>query len=242
MRHKLGILISGGGTTMRAIIAACQAGVISDMNVGCIISSTPTAGGIVKARQLEIPRENIVVINPYEYKTNGKVDRVRFGEAILEELKGRNITVVTQNGWLPLTPENVIDAYPGFIFNQHPGPVPEFGGMGMYGRRVHAARLEFVQQTDRDWWTEAIAQRVDRNFDQGAVVKSQRIEIKRDDSIDSLQARVLPYEHHVQIALLQDVAAGKVKEEAKRGSLVWPEEEELLRECKKKAIAAYPEG
>ncbi len=241
MRHQLGILISGGGTTMQAIIQACQTQVIPDVRIGCIITSSETAGGLIKARNLDIDQQNLVVIDPDNYREQtGLVDQQKFGEALLTNLQKRHITVVTQNGWLPLTPLNVINAYEDNIFNQHPGPVPEFGGKGMYGIRVHAARLYFAREVDREWKTLAIAQRVHSKFDQGAVVKLKEVDINRSDTPESLQDRVLPVEHQVQIELLKDVVNGKVKVIKNEISFVKPGEEELLERCKRRAIKDYP--
>lgn len=242
MRERLATLISGGGTTMQEIVRACQAGEIP-MDVVCVISSTPTAGGIDKARKLGIPDKDIVVVDPNNFRgEDKKVDQEEFGLQILKELRERGVTVVTQNGWLPLTPEHVIDEYPETIFNQHPGPVPEFGGQGMYGRRVHAARLLFIRMTKRDYWTEAIGQRVHRDYDQGAVVKSAQIDILPEDTADDLQQRVLPVEHRVQIDLLKDIAKGDIREVTTRETLVRPGEEQILFLAKRVARMLYPHG
>lgn len=240
MRERLATLISGGGTTMQQIIRACQSGEIP-IDVACVISSSPTAGGIEKAKRLGIQDKDIIIVDPNDFKGDDKtVDPEGFGLRILKELRMRGVTVVTQNGWMPLTPEHVIDEYHDTMFNQHPGPVPDFGGMGMHGQRVHAARLLFVRHTKRDFWTEAIAQRVHVNFDQGVVVKSTRVDILPSDTVDSLQQRVLPVEHRVQIELLKDVASGSVKKITKRDPLVRPGEERILFDAKKVARLLYP--
>ncbi|MBI2622641.1 MAG: hypothetical protein HYY87_02540 [Candidatus Levybacteria bacterium] len=241
-RERLATLISGSGTTMQEIIKACQSGEVP-MDVTCVIASNANAGGIKKARRLGIPEKDIVVVDPNDFRgDDNKVDPEGFGTRILKELRERGITVVTQNGWMPLTPGHVIDEYPNTMFNQHPGPVPEFGGQGMYGRRVHATRLLFVRMTERDYWTEAIAQRVHRDFDQGTVVKSQRVEIFPGDTVGDLQQRVLPVEHGVQIDLLKGVAAGNIREITTREALVRPGEEEILFLAKRVAKKLFPYG
>lgn len=242
MRERLASLISGGGTTMQEIAIACQSGEIP-MDVACIIASSPTAPGIERARKIGIPEQDIVVVNPNDFRgADKKVDQEGFGLTIVKALKARGVTVVTQNGWLPLTPERVIDEYPETIFNQHPGPVPEFGGQGMYGRRVHAARLLFTRLTKRDAWTESIGQLVHKDYDQGAVIKCSRVDILPSDTVDDLQQRVLPVEHRVQIDLLKDVAAGTVTIVPGRDSLVQPGEEQILFQAKKMARILYPHG
>jgi phosphoribosylglycinamide formyltransferase-1 len=241
MKERLATLISGGGITMQEIIRSCQSGEIP-MDVACVISSSPTAGGIEKARRLGIPDRDIVVVDPSEFRGDDKkLDPEGFGLRILKELRERGATVVTQNGWMPLTPEHVIDEFSDTMFNQHPGPVPEFGGQGMYGRRVHAARLLFTRMTKRDHWTEAIAQRVHKEFDQGAVVQSARVDILPDDTVDDLQQRVLPVEHQVQINLLKDVARGNIQE-VTREMLIRPGEEQTLYLAKRMARMLYPHG
>lgn len=241
MNERLAILISGGGTTMQEIIKACLSGEVP-MDIACVISSSASVGGIEKARILGVEDKNIIVIDPAHYTSGDKkVDLDAFGLQLTRELQQRGATVVTQNGWLPFTPERVIEAYPDTIFNQHPGPVPEFGGKGMYGKRVHAARLEFVRRTGREFWTEAIAQRVHREYDQGVVVKSEKIIILPQDSVDDLQQRVLPFEHRVQIELLKDLIAGNIKERPMI-KLVRPEEQDILIAAKKLAIQQYPDG
>lgn len=242
MRERLAILISGGGTTMEAVVKACQSGKVP-MDVACIISSDPTAGGIEKARKLQIPARDVSIVDPNNFKgLDGKIDREVFGYSLLRELQRRSVTVVVQEGWMPLTPEQVINEYKDAIFNQHPDPLPDFGGPGMYGKRVHAARLGFVRETQRDFWTEAIAQRVAKDFDKGAVVESARVDILPQDAVDDLQQRVLPVEHALQIKLLQDVAKGNIKEQKERTTLVRPGEEQILFDAKKEGIRLYPHG
>lgn len=93
------------------------------MEISCVISSNPQAGGIEKARKLGIPDKDIVVIDPNNFRGgDGRIDQEGFGRAILRELLERGATVVNQNGWLPKTPPPVIDQYKDAIFNQHPGP------------------------------------------------------------------------------------------------------------------------
>lgn len=244
MSERLASFISGSGTTMTELFNACLNQKIFDVYPVCVISSDPNAGGILKARNLGIPEEDILVINPRDYKntSTGKVDQNSFGEKIIKELKKRNISLVTQNGWMPLTPLNVVEAFQGKIFNQHPAPVPEFGGKGMYGKRPHQAIIEFSRLTGRsDLWTEVVAHRVTVEYDKGAVVKSERVFFTLEDDGASLQQKALPVEHKVQIAMISDYVSGNLKE-IHRESLVLPGQEEFLQQAKELAIKKYPNG
>ncbi|MDP2586037.1 MAG: formyltransferase family protein [Candidatus Levybacteria bacterium] len=241
MKERLATLISGGGTTMQEIIRASQSGGLP-IDIACVISSSPLAGGIEKARRLGIPEKDILVIDPNDFlDANKKVDQEGFGSKLLKEMRQRGVTIITQNGWLPFTPERVIAEYKDTIFNQHPGPLPDFGGKGMYGRRVHAARLLFVRGTKRDYWTEAIAQRVRKDFDKGMIVRSARVDILPEDTVDNLQQRVLSVEHQVQIDLLKDVVRGNIREQV-GATLIRSGEEKILFEAKKAGILLYPHG
>lgn len=226
---------------MEQMVLACKSGAVP-MDVACVIVSKPTAEGMEKAHKLGIPDQDIVVVSPAHYKlSNGAKDPVAFGEALIEELQKRDVTVVTQNGWLPLTPKSVIEAYPGMFFNQHPGNPSVFGGEGMYGRRVHAAALLYHRMTDSNPWTYPVAQRVHPEFDRGAVVRAEKVDILPTDTVDDLQERVLPVEHKLQIELLRDIASGNVVEMETDTFFVDPHQKALAL-AKKLAVLLYPKG
>ncbi len=238
---KIALLISGGGTTAAAIISACRSGRLEDVEPACVIASSKDGGGIEKARGLGLAERDILVIDPLKFSSTEA-----FGEAILSACRDRGVDLIGQYGWMCLTPANVVEAYGKMMVNQHPGPLdpghPDFGGAGMFGRRVHCARLLFVQKTGRDFWTEAMAQRVAVNFDQGAILRRQQVEILPEDSVESLAARVLPVEHEVQIQTLQDFANNSVKEWLRPERLVKPGEEIILERVKAEAKRLYPQG
>lgn len=245
MIERLGILISGGGTTMNEIIKAQQNQEISNVEIACIIASRYEAGGIEKAKKLGIPEEDIIVINPNDFrdKVNRKIDQNSFGKKIINELKKRGVSFVTQNGWMPLTPENVIKEFESRIFNQHPAPVPEFGGKGMYGRRPHQAIIEFSRLTNRvNLWTEVIGQEVNIDYDAGVVVSSKRVDFSLTDDGDSLQKRALPVEHRVQIEMIKKFALGSLKKIYRKESIVLAGQENYLKKAKEIAIKKYPNG
>lgn len=241
MNERLVSLISGGGTTMDHIVRAVMRGEIKGMDVAGIIASNRKAGGIAKARALAIPEERIVVVNPRDFRRDGAVDAFAFGDALLAELRRMDATVVTQNGWLPHTPEAVLKAYAGRMFNQHPGHPVEFGGEGMYGLRVHAAILEFQKRVKRVFPAYVVAQHVDRRLDAGSTVQSAEVTVAEGDTPESLQARCLPREHDVQITLLQAFVGGRLRE-VELPCHVGAGELGALMEAKQEAIRRYPRG
>lgn len=213
---RIALLISGRGSTATAIINACNNGTLQGVVPACTISSQD-----VSPKNFSSPEG--------------------FGEAILKICKEHKVDFIGQYGWMVKTPTNVIEAYKDMMINQHNGPVPEFGGPGMYGMRVHCARLLFAQRVKRDMWTEGVAQRVALEFDDGAALKVGRVPILEGDTPEMLAARLLPIEHQVQIAMLQDFVNGTVQE-IRRDPLVLSGEESILAEVKKEAILRYPKG
>ncbi|MCE9549373.1 hypothetical protein K8Q98_03200 [Candidatus Nomurabacteria bacterium] len=238
---KLALLISGSGSTMEAIIKACQSGKLENVQPVLVIASKENIGGIEKAKNLGMAPRDILVLNPHDFDNEEE-----FGKKIITECVKRGVNFIGQYGWMVKTPYNVLKAFDGNIINQHPGPLehgrPDFGGPGMYGLRVHQARLEFVRMTNRDFWTEVSAHRVTEKFDEGAVVKSARVAILTDDTAETLQARALPVEHEIQISTLNDFVNNTVREIHRDTRMVLPGEEKILEECKMRAKKLYPNG
>ncbi len=242
---RLALLISGGGTTARAIIRACKDGVLTGLaEPVCVIAGKSGIGGIAKALEDGIDRKNIAVVERRNYPTPQL-----FGEMILAECRKRDVNFVGQYGWLPLTPANVTQEFEGRIVNQHPGPLdpghPDFGGQGMYGSRVHAARLLFSRMTcakDEPQWTEVVAHRVTPEFDRGSVVHAERVPILPKDTVEDLQARALEVEWRVQIEALRMFAQGRIVGQARAERLVPPHQRPALEIAKQMAILLYPNG
>ncbi len=238
---RLALLISGGGTTMREIIRSTRDDRLPGIEPALVIASRPDASGLDKAAALRIPERDLIVL---ERKTFMSLDA--FGASILAECRRRSIDLIGQYGWLPLTPRNVIEAYAGRIISQHPGPLdpgrPDFGGKGMYGRRVHCARLLFVRQTTRDYTTTVVAHHVTAEFDRGTVIHSATIPILDDDDPITLQQRALPFEHQVQIETLQFFANRGVPSSQRAEPLVRDAEVGCLEESKRIAGLLFPKG
>jgi folate-dependent phosphoribosylglycinamide formyltransferase PurN len=232
-------LISGGGTTMDAMVTACQEGGIlyGRINPVAVISSKENVGGLEKAFILRIPTE-VVAKNKYP---KGEEGVEPFGNELYEVLKSYHPDIVTMNGFTVQVSRKVIEAFN--MRNQHPGP-PELGGDRMVGLRVHASAILFVRRIERpDPWTRVICQRVDPDFDKGAIVKSAEVPILKFDMPEDLQKRALPFEHQVQIGFLDDFANGIDKdEEGLRPFVDWKNNAEVmdLTQARIDGINLYP--
>jgi len=250
---KLGILISGGGTTAEAVIRACQAGRL-DLEPVMVISSRKNAGGIEKAERLGVPTE---VVKPRDYGTGEE-----FGERLLSVLEEYGVEMVSQNGWMVRTPINVIECFPERIINQHPGPLdgerPDFGGRGMYGVRVICARGAYEAVTGEEpAWTEATVHRVTENYDEGPIIRKVRVEFSglgrrvtmeelTSDSEDliratkEIQGRLLPIEHENVIGALAMMIRGENGLERRAVPLIPEANWKILKQAKELAIGLYP--
>jgi phosphoribosylglycinamide formyltransferase-1 len=240
-RERLATFVSGGGTTAKEIIMACQSGEIQ-MDIACVVSSSPTAGGIEKAKKLGIPDDDIVVIDPNNFRgADGKIDQYGFGQKILKALKIRGVTIVSQNGWMPKTPDNVIDAYWDSIYNQHPGPKKETAGT--HGTQPHAIMIYIARHTGRENGTEMTVHRVNSKWDDGPTVGIAHVEIHLPhDYPKRLQRRALPVEHRLQIEHLKRVVKGEVKEVESPYRYILPGQEYILKKARQYARKKYPNG
>lgn len=252
---RTAILISGSGSTAEAIIRACQDGWLEDVCPAVVIASKNEAGGIVKAQALGIKVEVV------ERKLFTTIES--FGKKLLKLFKKYGVDLISQNGWLPLTPSEVVCEYKGRIINQHPGPLDpgrlDFGGKGMYGARVVGARLIYSQMAGSDFWTESTVHHVTNEYDKGEIIRTSRINIPAvpraislsklesnlellTKTIEEIQARLLPIEHENMIKTLSLFASRKTPIFIRRKPLIPIKNKELLIEAKKLAIKLFPKG
>lgn len=253
---KTALLISGSGTTAEVIIKASQAGRFKKILPVVVIASRPDAAGIEKAKKLGI---ETVVINPADFSSTKL-----FGEALLKNLLDRHIKFVSQNGWLPLTPVNVVESFRNTIINQHPGPLDpgrpmDFGGKGMYGARVTCARLAYLWTTGDEPFTEATTHFVTEEFDRGEIIRAVRMNLPKlsktismelletnpqplIEATHEIQAQLLPVEHDNVIFTLVEFENGTAYRHTRPAPLVPGKYYDILRKAKELAIKLFPDG
>jgi phosphoribosylglycinamide formyltransferase 1 len=236
----LAVFISGGGSTMEKILEACSQGKLPNVIPKLVIASKQ-CGGIAKALQY-LPADRVVIVSPKEHRTS-------FGDVLQDVCEKAKVGHAIQCGWLPTTPWSVLAHFEGNIFNQHPAPLDsshiDFGGEGMYGMRAHCARLYFARKSGmpQDQYTEATIHRAVFDVDQGEVVARKRISILPTDSPESLQKRLLPFEHRLVLSVLRRLNNGeKLKPLGRRTPVVNQYQHGLLREAKEVGIMLYPKG
>lgn len=244
---RLATLISGGGTTMAAILEACGSdgplyGLVDPV---LIVASNKDAGGIAKAEAAGMERmKNLFICDPRSFAS-----RENFGLALLDLLDRFKPDIVGQYGWLPRTPDCVIKTYQGRLFNQHNNPLdpgrPHFGGKRWFGRRNICARLLYVRETGdpEDRFTEATIHRVVKGeMDSGEVIGRARVDILPGDDVYSLQQRLLPVEHRLQIEVLELLSRGTAVPLHREKPLVPDDRIGLLEESIRIATLLFPNG
>jgi phosphoribosylglycinamide formyltransferase 1 len=177
-RKAIGILISGRGSNMQALIRAVDDGRL-DARIAAVISNRPEAPGIEHARNAGI---ETLVVDHRQFKSRHDFDRT-----LATELKSRNVAVVCLAGFMRLVGAGLLEAFPNAILNVHPSLLPAFPGVNAqqqaldHGVRVSGATVHLVTP----------------DLDAGPIIIQACVPVRADDTVDSLSARILVEEHRI---------------------------------------------
>ena len=175
---KLGVIVSGGGTNLQAILDAVDHQVIKNAEVGLVISNNAGAYALERAKNHDIPA---VCISPKNFE-----NREEFHRALLDELQKNKVDLVVLAGFLVAVPPMIVEAYPNRIINIHPSLIPSFCGTGFYGLRVHEGVLDRGVKV-----TGATVHFVDAGTDTGPIILQKAVEVAEGDTPEILQRRVM---------------------------------------------------
>lgn len=189
---KIGILISGRGSNMSAIIEAVQSGFVPGSDVKVVVSDKTSAEGLKKAKERGIETLSI----PRKGRTREEHDA-----EIVAELKKRKVELICLAGYMRLLSKEFVQAFPERILNVHPSLLPSFKGLDAqqqaieYGAKFSGCTVHFV----------------DENLDHGAIIAQKVIEIKDDDTAETLSARILQHEHALYAESIKLIVENKIK-------------------------------
>ena len=175
---KVGVLVSGGGTNLQAILDAIDSGKITNAEVSLIISNNPGAYALERAKKHNI---EAVCISPKQFE-----NREEFHKALLAKLKKSGVDLIVLAGFLVAIPSMIVEAFPNKIINIHPSLIPSFCGVGYYGLHVHEKALARGVRV-----TGATVHFVDTGTDTGPIILQKAVKIKLDDTPEILQRRVM---------------------------------------------------
>lgn len=194
---NIAVFASGRGSNLMAILNAIKEGKLN-ARVSVVISNNSNAGA------LEIARANgIDALHISRKQFSSDEDYVK---KILHELKSRNIELIVLAGYMKKIPPEIIREYPNRILNIHPALLPAFGGLGMYGMNVHKAVIDYGVKI-----TGVTVHIVDEEYDHGPIVMQKVVEVKDDDTPETLAERVLRVEHEIYPQAIKLFVEGKVK-------------------------------
>ena len=194
-RARIAVLASGGGSNLQALIDHfAQLGEARAGDLVLVASDRADAGALDRAQRAGIATALIASRRTPEGRALG---------ALLAE---HRVDLVALAGYLQFVPSEVTRRYAGRLLNVHPALLPDFGGAGMYGARVHRAVLAAGARTSGP-----SVHFVDDIYDHGAVIARWPVPVRPDDDEHTLANRVLRAEHLLYPRVVQAVAAGDVR-------------------------------
>lgn len=188
---RIGVLASGGGTNLQAIIDRCREGSIR-AEIALVLTNKPGAGAIERAQKAGIPT---ACIDHREF-----AQRQDFDEAMVGALREAGVELVVLAGFMRIITQVFLDAFPERIINIHPALLPAFPGLHVqqqaldYGARFSGCTVHFV----------------DSGVDTGPIIIQAIVPVLPDDTADTLAARILEQEHQIYPRAIQLIAEGRV--------------------------------
>jgi phosphoribosylglycinamide formyltransferase-1 len=186
---SIGVLISGRGSNLQAIIDAVAGGRL-DARIAVVISNRAEAAGLERARRASI---ETLVLSHKAYP-----DRVAYDRVLASALKERGVTLVCLAGFMRLLSADFIRAFPNAVLNIHPSLLPAFPGLDAqqqavaHGVKVSGATVHFVTP----------------ELDAGPIVRQASVTVEDDDTAESLSERILEQEHRIYPEAIGLILAG----------------------------------
>ncbi len=191
---RVGVMVSGGGTNLQAILDAVDIGKITGAEIAVVISNNAGAYALTRARRHGV---EAVCVSPASYES-----REAFNQALLEEVERHRLDLIVLAGFLVKIPEALVERYPRRIINIHPSLIPSFCGVGYYGLRVHEAALARGVKI-----TGATVHFVDSGMDTGPILLQKAVEVLPGDTPERLQRRVMEQAEWVLLPQAIDMIA-----------------------------------
>lgn len=175
---NIAVLVSGGGTNLQALMDKIHSGFVQNARIAVVIASNDRAYAIKRAENNNIPCKVI--------SRNSFSDSDAFDQAMLDVCKEYDIQLVVLAGYLSMLGKGFVSAYENRILNIHPSLIPSFCGKGYYGIVPHRKALEYGVKI-----TGATVHFIDFEYDSGPIVLQKPVEVKEDDTPETLQKRVM---------------------------------------------------
>ena len=176
---KIGVLVSGGGTNLQALIDAEESGILKSGKIVTVVSNKDGVYALERAEKAGIESKVIT-------KKECGGDSAKFNNEICRHMKDRQVDVIVLAGFLAILEGDLLSQYKDRIINIHPSLIPSFCGNGFYGLKVHQAALDYGVKV-----TGATVHFVNEITDGGRIIMQKAVEIKAGDTAELLQTRVM---------------------------------------------------
>lgn len=190
--RRLGVLISGRGSNLQAIIDAIAAGAL-DATIAVVVSNRAGAAGLTRARDAGL---ETCFIDPRRFSTRDAYDR-----ALADELRAHDVGLVCLAGYMRLVGAPLLEAFPGRILNIHPSLLPSFPGL-------HAQRQALEHGAHVSGATVHV---VTAELDAGPIVRQAAVPVLEGDTEESLAARILVEEHRIYPEAIRELLEGRFR-------------------------------
>lgn len=201
---RVGVLVSGGGTNLQAVLDAIDAGTVENARVEVVISNNAKAYALERARKHGVAAECVC---PKDFE-----NRAQFEKELLRRVDAYGLDLIVLAGFLVKIPAAMIEKYRNRIINIHPSLIPSFCGTGYYGLKVHEAALARGVKI-----TGATVHFVDEGMDTGPIIMQKAVAVKEEDTPETLQKRVMEEAEWLILPwCINLIAGGKVKVEQGR--------------------------
>jgi phosphoribosylglycinamide formyltransferase-1 len=188
---KVGVLVSGTGTNLQALLDAQARGELAPAEIALVISNKPDAPALARAAAAGVPAEVI------EHRG---LDRVAFESRVLEALDRRGVEAVVLAGFMRVLTAHFVDRFPLRIINTHPSLLPAFPGVDAPAQAIaHGVKL-----------SGATVHFVDTTLDGGPIIAQAAVAVADDDDARTLHARILREEHRLLPIVVRRLAAGQL--------------------------------
>jgi phosphoribosylglycinamide formyltransferase-1 len=196
-RRRIGVLISGRGSNLQALIDAIAGGPLQ-AEIAVVISNKADAAGLVRASEAGI---ETLVLDHRAHATRDDYDR-----AVARELRDRRVSLVCLAGFMRLIGPSLLGEYPNAMLNVHPSLLPAFPGVDAQRQALeHGVKI-----------TGATVHLVTDQLDGGPIVLQSPVPVLEHDTIDSLSARILIEEHRIYPEAVQMILDGRWRVEGRR--------------------------
>jgi phosphoribosylglycinamide formyltransferase-1 len=198
--RRLGVLISGRGSNLQAIIDAVAAKRLN-AQLSVVISNVPDATGLERAKRAGIDTVVLDHRDKSKFPTREAYDR-----ELARQLKAREVRLVCLAGFMRLLTQTFLDEFPNAVVNIHPSLLPAFPGTNaQYQAWEHGAK-----------WTGATVHLVTAELDGGPIILQETVPVKDNDDADTLATRILEREHHLYPLAIQLLLNGGWRIEGRR--------------------------